>query len=94
MWSDLVGRIQKGSNLEKEVIECLMKLYGGQFYRESALKGTLPTHIAAIFGYINIFMFVASYLGMSMLLELMDGLHFILLLGMEALTFSNSWHLK
>ena len=27
MWIDLVGRIQKGSNLEKEVIECLMKWY-------------------------------------------------------------------
>ena len=62
IWIDLVGRIQKGSNIEKEVIECLMKLYGGQFYGESALKGNLPTHIAAIFGYINIFMFVASYL--------------------------------
>ena len=28
VWIDLVGRIQKGSDLEKEVTECLMKWYG------------------------------------------------------------------
>ena len=28
VWIDLVGRIQKGSGLEKEVTECLMKWYG------------------------------------------------------------------
>ena len=61
MWIDLVGRIQKGSYLEKEVIECLMKWYG-KFYIEDALKGMLPTHIAARFGYINIVTFFASYL--------------------------------
>ena len=27
-WIDLVGRIQKGSDLEKEVMECFMKWYG------------------------------------------------------------------
>ena len=28
MWIDLLGRFQKGSDLEKEVTECLMKWYG------------------------------------------------------------------
>ena len=63
MWIDLVGRIQKGSDLEKDVTECLMKWYGKyQSYAEVALKGMTPTHIAAIFGYTNIVMFVAPYL--------------------------------
>ena len=62
VWIDLVGRIQKGSDLEKEVTECLMKWYGKfHLYSESGLKGISPTHIAARFGYTNIAMFVASY---------------------------------
>ena len=63
VWIDLVGRIQKGSDLEKEVTECLMKWYGKhQSYTEESLKGMTLTHIAAIFGCTNIAMFVASYL--------------------------------
>ena len=62
VWIDLVGRIQKGYVLEKEVTECLMKWYGKyQTISESELKGMSPTHIAAIFGYTKIAMFVASY---------------------------------
>ena len=62
IWIDLVGRIQKGSDLENEVTECLMKWYGKhQSYCKRALNGILPIHIAAIFGYTNIAMFVASY---------------------------------
>ena len=61
-WQDLVGRIQKGSDLEKEVTECLMKWYGRlQSWSDEALKGMTPTHVAALLGYTNIFMFVASY---------------------------------
>ena len=63
VWIDLVGRIQKGSDLEKEATECLMKWYGKhQSYIEESLKGMSPTHIAAIFECTNIAMFVASYL--------------------------------
>ena len=48
-WIELVGRIQKGSDLEKEVIECLMKWYGRlQSWSDEALKGMTPTHIAAM----------------------------------------------
>ena len=62
VWIDLVGRIQKGSDLEKEVTECLMKWYRKhQLFTESGLKGMSPTHIAAIFGHTNIAMFVASF---------------------------------
>merc|ERR1712218_449243 len=52
VWIDLVGRIQKGSDLEKEVTECLMKWYGKhQSYCKRALNGTLTIHIAAVLGY-------------------------------------------
>ena len=62
VWIDLVGRIQKGSDLEKDVTECLMKWYGKyQLYAEDALEGMSPTHIAAVFGCTNIVIFVASY---------------------------------
>ena len=61
-WIDLVGRLQKGSDLEKEVTECLMKWYRKhQSWSDNALKGMTPTHIAAVLGYTNIFMSVASY---------------------------------
>ena len=60
-WIELVGRIQKGSDLEKEVIECLMKWYGKPQSLSKVLKGATPTHIAARFGYTNIVVFVASY---------------------------------
>ena len=61
-WIELVGRIQKGSDLEKEVIECLMKWYGKpKSWSDKVLKGMTPTHIAARFGYTNIVLFVASY---------------------------------
>ena len=62
IWIDLVRSVQKGSYLEKEVIQCLMKWYGkNHSYTESILKRMSPTHIAAIFGYTNIVIFVASY---------------------------------
>jgi len=62
VWIDLVGRIEKGSDLEIEVTECLMKWYGKhQRCSESKLKGLSPAHIAAIFGYTNIVIFIASY---------------------------------
>ena len=62
VWIDLVGRIERGSDLEKEVTECLMKLYGKlESYSEKVLKGISPTHIGARFGYTTIAMFVASY---------------------------------
>ena len=52
----------KGSDLEKEVTECLMKWYRKhQSLLEDGLKGMTPTHIAAVLGYTNIFMSVASY---------------------------------
>ena len=60
-WIELVGRIQKGSDLEKEIIECLMKWYGKPQSLSKVLKGATPTHIAARFGYTNIVLFVASY---------------------------------
>ena len=61
-WIDLVGRLQKGSDLEKEVTKFLMKWYRKhQSWSDEALKGMTPTHIAAVLGYTNIFMFVASY---------------------------------
>ena len=61
-WIELVGRIQKGSDLEKEIIECLMKWYGKPNpWSGKVLKGMTPTHIAARFGYTNIVVFVASY---------------------------------
>ena len=49
-WIELVGRIQKGSDLEKEIIECLMKWYGKPQSLSKVLKGATPTHIAARFG--------------------------------------------
>ena len=53
----------KGSDLEKEVTDCLMKWYRKhQSWTDDELKGITPTHIAAWLGYTNIFMFVASYL--------------------------------
>ena len=62
VWIDLVRRIQKGSDLENEVTECLMKWYGKhQSYFKRALEGMLPIHIAAMFGCTNIAIFVASY---------------------------------
>ena len=39
IWIDLVRSVQKGSYLEKEVIQCLMKWYGkNHSYSESILK--------------------------------------------------------
>ena len=61
-WIELLGRIQKRSDLEKEVIECLMKCYGEpKSWSDKVFKGMTPTHIAARFGYTNIVEFVASY---------------------------------
>ena len=67
VWIDLVGRIQKGSDLEKEVTDCLMVWYY-QYYHNyqwfelrHELEGILPIHIASYFGYINIVKFVATY---------------------------------
>ena len=59
VWIDLVKRIQKGSDLEKKVTECLMKWY--QKHQSWADDGMTPIHIAASLGYPNIFMFAASY---------------------------------
>ena len=61
-WIDLVGRIQKGSKLEKEMTECLMKWYGAhELWNETQLDGMTPIFIAVRFGYINIVEFIASY---------------------------------
>ena len=44
VWIGLVGRIQKGSDLEREVTECLMKWYRKhQSWANEALKGMTPT---------------------------------------------------
>ena len=56
MWIDLVGRIQKGSDLEKEVTECLMKWYGThqsyKGYKES-LKKMLPIRLLIVPYYVK-----------------------------------------
>ena len=68
-WIDFVGRIQKGSKLEKEVTECLMKLYGEhkEWINEIALDldEMTPIFMAARFDAINIVKFVASYKNIS-----------------------------
>ena len=56
VWIDLVGRIQKGSDLEKEVTECLMKWYGThqsyKGYKES-LKKMLPIRLLIVPYYVK-----------------------------------------
>ena len=56
IWIDLVGRIQKGSDLEKEVTECLMKWYGThqsyKGYKES-LKKMLPIRLLIVPYYVK-----------------------------------------
>ena len=67
IWIDLVGRIQKGSDLEKEVTECLIKWYGEHqsWYDDSDYvnvfdhEGWTPLHIASQYGRTEIFKFLA-----------------------------------
>ena len=51
-WIDFVGRVQKGSKLEKEVTECLMMWYvEHESWPYNRLKGIKPTSIAIGLGY-------------------------------------------
>ena len=59
VWIDLVGRIQKGSDLENEVTECLMKWYGKHQSYDYIPNEWTPLHIAAKFDSTKIFKFLA-----------------------------------
>ena len=49
-WINLIGRIEKGSKLEKEVTECLMKWFGKvQRYSRRQLDGMTLLFVAARF---------------------------------------------
>ena len=56
-WTDLVGKISKGSSLEEKVIGCLMKWYKArQEYSRRNIKGINLVHIAAQFGCTEMFL--------------------------------------
>ena len=61
-WIDLIGRIEKGSNLEKELTKCLMKWFGKvESYSGRVIDGMTPIFVATRFGYTNIVKFIATY---------------------------------
>ena len=61
-WTDLVGKISKGSSLEEKVIGCLMKWYKArQEYSRRNIKGINLVHITAQFGCTEMFL-LASFI--------------------------------
>ena len=90
-WIDFVGRVQKGSKLEKEVTECFMKLYGEQ-HTIDAVDGMTPIFMAARFDAINIVKFIASFKISHTLQTIIEKHPSTWQQNVEALKFSNSWH--
>ena len=61
-WTNLVGKISKGSSLEEKVIACLMKWYKAhQEYSGRNIKGINLVHIAAKYGCTEMFL-LASFI--------------------------------
>ena len=59
---DLLQRIEKGSFLEQELVECLMKWYGMQkSWHQMSLSGVTILHISAACGVKSIVEFIVSY---------------------------------
>ena len=61
-WIDLIQRIEKGSFLEQELLECLKILYAVyQTCPQKHLNGATTLHISALFGIKSIVEFIVSY---------------------------------
>ena len=64
-WIDLMQRIEEGSFLEQELVECLMKWYGigkSPAWPKSSLNGITILHISAVCGVKSIVEIIASYI--------------------------------
>ena len=59
---DLLQRIEKGSFLEQELVECLMKWYGMQkSWHQMSLSGVTILHISAACGVKSLVEFIVTY---------------------------------
>ena len=62
-WIDLMQRIENGSFLEHNLVECLMKWYGiGKSWPQISLNGITILHISSICVVKSIVEFIASYI--------------------------------
>ena len=64
-WIYWMQRIEEGSFLEQELVECLMKWYGigkSSAWPKSSLNGVTILHISAACGVKSIVKFIASYI--------------------------------
>ena len=62
-WIDLVQQIERGSHLEQDFVECLMKWHGHfPSAPQKDLHGCTVMHVVAFYGMISLVEFIATYM--------------------------------